>query len=167
MACVTATLVIAPDSVLVSPSGAAAVTVSVVHPVVQVTGFQGMRGPQGIPGRDGVSTSAYQAGQNLSGHRVVKVSDNAALLCDASHIDDAGKAIGITTGAAMQGDMATIQCIGNLVESSWNWLEGPVYVGISGLLTQSVTGLAFIQQIGIAGSPRSIDINPQLAIILS
>jgi hypothetical protein len=107
----------------------------------------------------------YTAGTNLSGHRAVKIHLGTAVYCDAASASDAGKAIGITTGAALQGEQATVQIMAQMTEPSWTWTEGPVYVGAAGGLTQTVTDLAFIQQIGVAGSATSIDINPQLSIL--
>ena len=124
-------------------------------------------GPQGPKGDTGevISTQSYQAGENLSGHRVVRIVGGYAYACRGNVQADAGLAIGITTGAALEGDTVQVQTIGRLTEPSWNLIGGPVYVGALGQLTQYPAAMAFTQQIGIAVSPTSLDINPQIAIV--
>lgn len=130
---------------------------------VIVAGVQGPPGPRGEIGPAGGSAFTAPAGETLSGHRVVQLIDGQAYYCDADNPDHAGTAIGLTTGAALIGDEATIQTLGNLIEPSWSWTPGPVYLGSQGQLTQTPAGM-FLQQIGVALSTTSININPQLAI---
>ncbi len=164
MALVDCTILVEPSQIAVSLAGAPTVEVSPVTANIVVEGLAGIRGPQGLPG-SATSTNQYEAGQALSGHRAVRIQGDLAYYCDANELSHAGKAIGITVGAVLSGDMATVQTLGKLTEPSWNWNEGPVYVGANGLLTQSTAGHAFTQQVGVAVSATSIDINPQLAII--
>lgn len=105
------------------------------------------------------------AAVNLSGHRAVKVVNGAADYCDAATQSDAGLAIGMTTGAVVAGDDATIQTVGSITEPSWTWTTGPVFVGFNGGLTQSLVGLTFVQRLGIATSSTTVDLNPQQPII--
>jgi hypothetical protein len=126
----------------------------------------GPQGPKGDPG-DAIVTQTHEAATNLSGHRAIRVSGGLASLCDGTNAAHTGRCIGITTGAAIAGADATVQTVGLITEPSWNWTEGPVYVGANGVLTQSLAGLAFIQQVGLAVSLDSIDINPQLPIRIS
>ena len=107
------------------------------------------------------------AATNLSGHRAIRVVSDLAYLCDGANAAHVGRCIGMTVGAVVEGAVATIQTVSLISDPGWNWSEGPVYVGANGLLTQSLTGLAFIQQVGQAVSPISIDINPQLPILIS
>lgn len=129
----------------------------------------GIPGPQGAKGDagDAIVTQTHDAGENLSGHRAIRVSSGLAYLCNGSESAQAGRCIGISTGAVIVGDAVTVQTVGVMTEPSWSWSEGPVYVGVSGVLTQSLTGLAYIHQIGMALSATSIDINSQLPILIS
>lgn len=111
------------------------------------------------------TAQTYEAGENLSANRVVRVSNTLAYLCDAATSAHAGTVIGLTTGAALTGATATVQTAGLVQELTWTLTEGPVYVGADGQLTQTVTGLAFVQQIGVAISATQINIHPQLAIL--
>lgn len=128
---------------------------------IEVSGAVGIRGPQGESGQE----FTVQAGATLSGHRAVKILNGLAYYCDATDPLDIGKAIGITTGASVMGDDINVHFHGLLAESSWNWIAGPVYVGSNGLLTQDPNGLAFAQQIGVAVSEKSLNVNCQLAIL--
>lgn len=135
-------------------------TESVTVEVVEI-GMQGPRGPMGLPGE---ITVEVVAGETLSGHRAVQLIGNLAWYCDVDTIQHTGRAVGISTGAATAGQLVTIQCMGSITEPSWTFTEGPVYVGSQGQLTQSMTGL-FVQQVGIATSSTTLNINPQLGII--
>ena len=122
-------------------------------------------GPQGPKG-DAAVSFIVPAGQMLSGQRAVKVLNGQAWLCDGSNVSDAGRCVGITTGAAQSGANVIIQTRSVLIDPAFNFNAGPVYVGVNGLLTQALTGLVFLQQVGQAISQTQLDINPQLAIRL-
>lgn len=124
-------------------------------------------GPQGPKGDPGDSSQAHEAGENLSGHRAIRVAAGLAYYCDGTDASHTGRCIGITTGAVLAGADATVKTVGLMTEPSWTWTEGPVFVGASGQLTQSLAGLSFIQQVGMAVSATSIDVNPQLPIRIS
>lgn len=108
----------------------------------------------------------------MGGHRVV-CFDPLFEFIYASNDNPAhvGAAVGVTTGAANAGSIATAQTMGALTESSWAWVPRlPVYLGTNGLLTQSVPtiagGAAFLQQIGVPVSATELLINIQLPIRL-
>jgi hypothetical protein len=169
MALVDCTIIVDASQVVVSTSAAPTILVEPVSTTIVVEGLVGIRGPQGEAGQaaGAVSTQTYEAATNLSGHRAIRVSGGLATLCDGTNAAHTGRCIGITTGAVVAGADATVQTVGLITEPSWNWTEGPVYVGANGVLTQSLAGLAFIQQVGLAVSLDSIDINPQLPIRIS
>ena len=141
------------------------IEVSTGTPLIQITEIKpelkielvGPQGSQGIPGPAGGSIIQKEAGEILSGHRTVRISK--------TNINHVGTAIGVTTNAATVGDVVNIQMLGDLIESGWNWSEGAVFVGINGQLTQDLTSLLFVQQIGVAVSSIELNINPQLAVL--
>jgi hypothetical protein len=137
-------------------------TVYVVETVE--VGLQGPPGPPGLPGPPGGAALTAPAGETLSGHRVVRLVEGMAFYCDAATLAHAGTAIGLTTGAALASTPATIQTLGNLTEPAWSFVEGPVYVGLHGFPTQSLDGV-FLQQIGVAVSATTLNINPQISIL--
>lgn len=106
-------------------------------------------------------TVTRTAGENLSGRRVVRAgADGRAYYADAADPADAGRAIGITTGAAVEDDDATIRWRGSMVEPSWSWTpNAPIFVGSNGALTQeppAATGQAFSQRVAYAATPTEI-----------
>ena len=127
---------------------------------------QGPRGIQGIPGPAGGSVIQVVAGETLSGHRAIRLSNGLAYYCDAANLAHAGTGIGVSTGAALIGETVNVQTLGTLSEPSWTWNDGPIYVGTNGQLTQSITGL-FMQQIGVATNATAMNINAQLSVIRS
>lgn len=137
-------------------------TESITVEIIEVA-LQGPRGIQGIPGPAGGSTIQLVAGENISGHRAIRSHLGLAYYCDSFALTHAGTAIGVSTGAALLGELVTIQTLGNLAEPSWSWNEGAIYVGPSGTLIQTISGV-FVQQIGMATNSTEMNINPQLAV---
>lgn len=113
-------------------------------------------------------TATYTAGANLSGHRAVILGPGRqAFLADPTDPVHLGRTVGVTTGAAADGDNITVRRFGVMVEPSWSWnADLPIYVGPNGQLTQTPLaagdGAAFVQRIGYATSPTSIvvDLSP-------
>lgn len=130
--------------------GVLASQLSVASPGVVSLVNTGLRGPKGDPGG---STFTRTAAQALGGHRaVVAVGENGADYASASDVSHFGRLIGITSGAVSSGAEATITSIGPVDEPSWTWTPGgDVYLGDSGLLTQTVPlAAAFLQRVGFA-----------------
>lgn len=152
---------------VLTPTGSDIVTALTTHGPATLTTLA-TPGPQGPAGASGsAEAAAFVAGENISGHSVIKVIGGLAYQCDSATFGDAGRAIGIATGAALNGASASVQQAGQITEPSWAWVEGPVYVGTNGFLTQNLTGLVYIHQIGVAVSATTVDINPQMAVVLA
>lgn len=144
------------------------------------TAFGGRPGPGGKAGADGADGTAggglqtFKAGDNLSGHRVVR-PDGAANVTYASNrrLLDAHSAFGVTTGAAASGADVQVQTEGRLTEPTWNWIpDTPVFVGIDGQLTQYAPTLlgdplaTFSLVVGVAVSPTTLNIDFKIPIVL-
>ncbi len=142
------------------------VDVSVATVEIIEVALQGPQGIQGIPGAPGGSVIQCVAGENISGHRAIRVENGLGYYCNSATLAHAGTAIGMSTQAATLGDVFNVQTLGNVIEPSWNWTQGPVFVGTLGQLTQLQIGV-FHQQIGIAVNTTELNVNPQLAIIRS
>lgn len=142
--------------------------------VVEVNaGTQGVAGP---PGKDAVPSALIEqiyiklkVTDPISGHRVICTdSVGSPTYCDATIASHANIAIGISTMAATEfGADLSIQHAGILSEPSWNFMAGPVYVGVNGTLTQSLSECSFIQQVGVAITPTSIIVGLKPALVLS
>lgn len=113
-------------------------------------------GVQGSPGAPGGTSQARVAASALGGHRLVRSTSAAAVdyatATNASHGDDT---LGMTLGAADEGQLVNVQRSGPVSFNGWTWTPGePVFLGANGLPTQTpldlVDGATFIQVVGHA-----------------
>lgn len=124
----------------------------------------GPPGPKGDPG-DGVAQPdlTVTAGATLGGHRVVRVSASGAVYADASQTD-VEAVLGVTTGAATLGAPVSVRPAGALVEPSWAWLPGSVYLGRDGTMTQAPPDGDAALEVGFALAPDTLYIRIQQVI---
>lgn len=133
-------------------------------PPVGEKGEQGEKGEPGVPG--GVVVE-YPAGHVMSGHRIVVLENGEAVYADRTVAAHANKILGMTTGAVIEHEIATIQTGGELTEPSWAWtLDIPVWLGTNGLLTQTVptTGFSLIVGFPITATKIFIDIREPISL---
>lgn len=120
------------------------------------------------PDGQGETSVFLKAAQNLSGHRAVKATPAGADYASCDVADDANSLIGITTGAAVGGELAKIQTDGELSEPSWSWIVGkPLFCGLNGMLTQTSPVAGYSLIVGIAIEPSSILISVKQPIVLN
>lgn len=153
-------------TVIITPELPGAITVTTSAPPEILTEIT--RGPQGIPGPAGDTTLWYEAGQILSGHRVVMIEDDKAYYADCTVPSHGKRVLGITTGASVIGAQSRIQASGEMSESSWAWiLDAPVWLGINGLLTQVIPTVGFSLIVGfpISSTKLLIRISEPLFLI--
>jgi hypothetical protein len=135
--------------------------VDTVHEISIVTvGEVGPIGPQGLPG-SAQSTITRITAIPIGGHRVV-VLDGSEHVIYADYLDltHADKVLGVTTGAADAGALATIQTYGEMVEPSFSLTPGDaVYVGANGMFTQTSPASGFSRGIGFAMAPTKLFID--------
>lgn len=104
-----------------------------------------------------------EAGEILNGHRIVAVIDNLAVLADKDNEDHLFKIRGITLGAVALGATALVQIDGPLEFNGWNWTpELPIYLGNSGVLTQTLPTSGYLIQVAVADTPTRIFIDVQI-----
>lgn len=115
----------------------------------------------------GDTSASGTAGEAISAKRVVKLFNGLMYLADATNLADVGKVVGITLNAGSAGDSITYQYSSTIDDTAWTWVEGPIYLGSAGQLTQSLVGLTFLQQIGIAIGETEMLIDIEPAIILN
>jgi hypothetical protein len=142
-------------------------SIRVETPEQLVVVSSGTQGPPGIPG-DSINYVHMVAGQNLSGHRAV-YTNNAGKLeyADKDIAISADRLVGITTGAANTDSIAEVQIVGLLEEPSWNWdISGLIYIGSSGILTQSIPSSGYYYSIAFPVTPTKIFINKQPPIVI-
>lgn len=104
--------------------------------------------------RNGVAAVA------LSGHRVVTPQPDGQLnYASNDNLAHLAAPLWITYGAASPGALVDVLLTGVMIEPSWSWTPGPVYLGVNGLLTQippAAPGALFLAQVGTATSPTSL-----------
>ena len=107
------------------------------------------------------------AGQQLFGQRVVRIDNGKAYLFDSDEIGYIGEAVGITTGSASIQSAVTIQTMGVMSEPSWSFTPGRVWVGKSGILTQTPPVAGIQQAIGRAIDATVLSISIEVPILLA
>lgn len=125
----------------------------------------GIQGPQGDQGESGQVYSAI-AGETLSGNRVVYIEDGKAYYYDPSDVTLYGRALGITTGAAIADATVNVQMGGVMDWSATPLTPGSLYyAGANGQLTISTSGLSVLQRVGHAIGSDKLKINFDLNLI--
>lgn len=129
----------------------------------------GPQGPPGPPGPDSQGSLTRTAATVLSGHRVVTPhADGTVGYADNANPAHCMAPLWLTLGAAVAGAEVEIQPFGPVVEGSWSWTLGPVYLGAAGVLTQTVpTAPSFLAIVGFATSPTELFVDRQPTIALA
>lgn len=103
--------------------------------------------------------SSEIAAKVLSGHRVLmKSSSGQMFLADKDTPEHMHKISGVGINSASAGSTVQVQSFGELVEPTWNWGDGPVYLGNTGQLTQTAPTTGFLISIGTAIAPTVLRI---------
>lgn len=127
--------------------------------------FDGVPGPQGIPGPAGGSAVQFTAGENLSAARVVIIEGGEAFHFQPSDVDHQGRAYGITTAAATTGATATIQIIGEIEHASFTFAADSVlYVYNNGVIVDTDPDLAVMQIAGVSSGANKMRIDFSISI---
>lgn len=116
------------------------------------------QGPPGPAGPGGSISHTETASTAIGGHRAIINTAAGVAYADASDPTHIARVVGVTTSAAASGAIVSFQASGNITEPSWTWTpDGDIYLGLNGLLTQSIPGTAaFAQRLGFALSPTEM-----------
>lgn len=130
----------------------------------------GLPGPAGGGTANAITVNGIAA-VPLGGHRAV-VRQPGGLLeyADAATLAHAGLPIYLTTGAVNALDPVAVTAEGEVVEGSWSWTPGPVWLGLNGLLTQTpptLPGSVFSVILGYAGTPTSLYFDRNESLLLT
>ena len=108
--------------------------------------------------------------KNISSHRIVVLDDDGyPEYADKNVRSHANRAVGISTTSALAGETLRIQHSGGIIDPSFNFTVGPLFVGIDGFLTSDPpddTNATFSQLVGFATSPTELTINLLTAYFL-
>ena len=129
---------------------------------------QGPRGPQGIPGPAGGATTVMVGAAPISGHTAVALDSGGLLVyADCTNPAHIGAVQGVVGNAYSPGDLAVVQTDFDLTHAGWTFATGPVFVGATGALVQTLPpGAIFAQVVGYALAPTRIriDVQPPIAL---
>ena len=134
-------------------------TSSLVPQIAIQTGPQGPPGPSGSAPTLGVLLSGEM---HLSGHRAVVLVPGVGMrYADPLSDNDAGAQVGILLQSTSPGNIGNVQFSGLVDEPSWNWDNGPIFLGLNGVLTQTLISHGWILVIARAIGPHTIIIDPE------
>lgn len=102
------------------------------------------------------------AGEAVGGHRVVAIRTDGKAYHVSPSDAEADSVAGLTTGAAILGDIVSITAGGEVSEPSWSWTPGSVWLGANGTMTQTVPTSGAIVRIGTALSATAIYVEPRI-----
>lgn len=157
--------------VVVTQTEGTAVALSKTETVVtspELPSFYLTSGSQGPPGVPGASTQFeyHPAGTTLGGNRAVTLNSSGQLVYPDTTSPNSF-VVGITTASAVLGELATVQIAGTQQEPGWNWTPGlPVFVGNTGILTQTPPSSGQVLVVGNATSPTKVHIDKQTPIFM-
>lgn len=100
------------------------------------------------------------AGEDIIGHSAVVIIADEVYTADVTDETHLNKIVGIAINSANDGGEVKIQTNGIMTENSWTFSDGAVFVGLNGVLTQSIPSEAlFVYQIGSAINETEINIS--------
>ena len=127
---------------------------------------------RGVPGPGAAPEAVYEAGQDLSGHRMVLLDTlRRAVYADSSVPSHASVVLGLTRRAAQAGAAVALARDVEVYEPSWSWVPGGViYLGSQGALTQAppqTPDAVFSLPVGWATAPSRMFVSIGMPIFLS
>jgi hypothetical protein len=145
------------------------VEISDTPDVVEIS-VQGPVGPRGLPGETSEDLTLV-ASQPVSGHRVLAWDGGEVRHADPSSLTDGWLVVGVSTHAAVAGDLVHVQKSGLLSDSSISLTaSAPVFLGADGALTSTppslVGGAVFSMRVGTALETNTINIAIGIPIAL-
>lgn len=105
-----------------------------------------------VGGGGGVVIGDYVAGAVVGGQRIV-TTDGAGkvVYADKDTPADAFRVLGMTIFSAIADDDVQVLTFGDHTDPSFTWTPGdPIYLGNTGLMTQTVPTTGFVMQVGFA-----------------
>lgn len=106
------------------------------------------------------------ASVSLSGHRaVVPQADGTLIYADPFSLAHFTRPLWLTRNAIMIGTVDDVLGEGEIVEASWTWGPGAIYLDVNGTLSQTPpAGAAFTVELGAASDATSMYFSPKMPI---
>ncbi|MCJ2072417.1 hypothetical protein MKK75_27105 [Methylobacterium sp. J-030] len=115
--------------------------------------------------------AALTASGAVGGQRaVVAAGADQVVHASADTPDHCGSVLGLSAGAAADGAAVIVVQAGPMVDPSWTWTPGPIWLGLDGALTQDPPELpaaAFRQKLADATGPTRIVVGLAHPILLA
>lgn len=125
----------------------------------------GQRGAQGLPGGDSPAV-VRKAGAETSALRLVYESQALVYPADPA-AETIFQVIGVSLTGGVLGADLNIQTEGFIDDSGWSWVEGLVFAGTNGTLTQTPPSSGYELVIGTASSPTRLNIHLEEPVLLA
>lgn len=110
----------------------------------------------------------YTSTGTVSAPRVLYAAVGGPALADKDTVSHQDKLLGVTiTSAAGSGEEVTVVTEGKIDDPSFSFTPGPIWLGNSGLLTQTKPTTGLLVQIAVAITATLINVNIQMAIKLA
>lgn len=120
-------------------------------------GIQGVQGIQGIQGPSGATIEQVRLSSGaLSALRVVRDTGDGSHVGLASPTSAIGVIGVLLTAAGAAEQPVTVIEFGEMTDGSWSWAQGPLWVGVAGVLTQTPPLAGTLLQVAEALSPTRI-----------
>lgn len=123
----------------------------------------GAQGPTGPRGAAGLTVLPMVAGDAVSGHSVLAMgADGRVAYADNNTPAHALAVVGVGLNAAVPDGAIDICASGPIEHTGWTFVpDQPVFLGVSGALTQSPSPGAFSLVMGVATSATRVFVRPQ------
>lgn len=115
----------------------------------------GVQGPEGYSPPPGGASVEYISGEALNMYSPVVIADGLVAPADQSDLAHLGQVIGVAVTSATLGGQVRILQIGRVVNPTWNWIPGPIYLGVKAL-TQTPATSGILQVLAVAVTATEI-----------
>ncbi|MCK5919386.1 MAG: hypothetical protein KAG66_00490 [Methylococcales bacterium] len=115
----------------------------------------GVQGPEGYSQPAGEASVEYTSSETLNMYSPVIATGGLVAKADQSDLTHLGKVLGLALTSATAGGTVRVLQIGRVVNPTWSWLPGPIYLGV-GVLTQVPATNGILQVLAVAVSATEI-----------
>ncbi len=105
------------------------------------------------------------AAQTISALKAVAMNSSFELVYADATNTTALNFLGISITSGNTGLNVDVRLNGEIIDISWNWIPGPVYLGFNGNLTQTLVTPGYVVEIGMATGNNRIVLNKMKTIL--